>query len=96
MTGYLYILKSLQSEKFYIGSTNNLDRRIAQHNANAVSATRNRGPWEFAKTIGFMSNTAAKRAESYLKTQKSKQATLAVISNNFTWPADIDVELLRS
>ncbi len=41
---YVYFLRSLKDGKFYIGRTNNLERRIAEHNRGLVSATKSRKP----------------------------------------------------
>ncbi|MBD3281337.1 GIY-YIG nuclease family protein [Candidatus Uhrbacteria bacterium] len=42
--GYIYILKSLKDDKNYIGSSNNLDRRIREHQSGLVKSTRSRRP----------------------------------------------------
>src|SRR3989338_2935618 len=40
----VYILKSLIDNKRYIGSTNDLPRRLIQHNSGQVTSTKNRRP----------------------------------------------------
>ena len=40
-----YILKSIKDKKFYYGSTNNIDRRLKEHNAGKVKSTKNRRPF---------------------------------------------------
>ena len=42
---YVYIWKSLKDNKQYIGSTNNLDRRILSHNNGQVESTKHRRPF---------------------------------------------------
>jgi len=37
---YVYIIKSLKDNNLYIGRTNNLERRITEHNRGAVRATK--------------------------------------------------------
>ena len=44
MENYVYILKSKKDHHRYIGSTNNLERRLAQHNKGEVVSTKNRRP----------------------------------------------------
>ena len=44
MNYYVYILISEKDNRRYIGSTNNLLRRISQHNSGLVKSTRNRLP----------------------------------------------------
>ena len=39
---FIYILKSLDSRKYYIGSTKNVERRLSLHNAGQVQSTKSR------------------------------------------------------
>jgi putative endonuclease len=39
---YVYILKSVEDGKLYIGSTNDLRRRLSEHNNQEVQSTKNR------------------------------------------------------
>ncbi len=48
---YVYILKSLKDNDLYIGRTNNIDRRIKEHNNGKVSSTKSRRPFIFLKII---------------------------------------------
>jgi putative endonuclease len=43
---YVYVLKSLRDQKLYIGQTNNLIKRIKQHNQGLVKATKKRTPFK--------------------------------------------------
>jgi putative endonuclease len=86
VNGYLDILISESSERFYIGSTNDPRRRLAQHNANAVTATRGKGPWRRVSLLPFDTPTLARRAEAYLKRQKSRCAIEQVLAGTFHWP----------
>ena len=42
---YVYILKSIDSGKYYIGQTGDIDNRITQHNSGKVSFTKRFMPW---------------------------------------------------
>ncbi|MFA5806441.1 MAG: GIY-YIG nuclease family protein, partial [Melioribacteraceae bacterium] len=42
---YVYVLKSIKDDKFYTGYTNNLQRRIEEHNSGKVASTKNRVPF---------------------------------------------------
>ncbi len=43
---YVYVLKSIKDGKRYIGFTDNLERRISEHNYGKVKSTKNRRPLE--------------------------------------------------
>ncbi|MEK7643367.1 MAG: GIY-YIG nuclease family protein [Patescibacteria group bacterium] len=45
MTYYIYFLKSKKDGNFYIGKTNNIDRRLKEHNAGQVQSTKSRRPF---------------------------------------------------
>ncbi|MEK7094137.1 MAG: GIY-YIG nuclease family protein [Patescibacteria group bacterium] len=48
---YVYILKSLKDNGFYIGQSRNLERRLKEHNNGFVSSTKNRRPLVLVKTM---------------------------------------------
>jgi len=48
LTCFLYILKSEINERFYIGTTTDLDDRIKRHNQGRSKSTKSGRPWEVA------------------------------------------------
>jgi len=42
---YVYILKSSSVDSFYIGYTNDLRRRLYEHNVGLSKSTRGKSPW---------------------------------------------------
>lgn len=46
MSAYVYVLRSAATGQHYIGSTRNLQERIARHNNSYLKLTRPGGPWE--------------------------------------------------
>ena len=71
MAFYVYILRSTRTQRFYIGHTEELQKRIAEHNQGRVPSTKNRGPWELIYTEQFPSRSAASRREREIKAMKS-------------------------
>ena len=45
MTYYVYILKSFKDGSYYLGSTNNLEDRVARHNQGRSKYTKATRPW---------------------------------------------------
>ncbi|MEN7972576.1 MAG: GIY-YIG nuclease family protein [Verrucomicrobiota bacterium] len=86
MAGYLYILQSEKSGRYYIGSTNNPARRLSQHENGFVTATRSKGPWKRVALVEFSSPSIARKAEYHLKRQKNKRATEQAIAGTYPWP----------
>jgi predicted GIY-YIG superfamily endonuclease len=52
----------------YIGSTNNIRRRLSEHNSGKVDSTKNRIPFSLEAYIGVKDQTKAIELEQYFKT----------------------------
>ena len=70
MKWYLYILKSEKDKKRYIGSTNNLKRRISEHNSGKVPSTKGRRPFVLIYKEEFTAEIDARLREKFFKTHK--------------------------
>lgn len=64
---YVYLLKSCRDGNHYIGSTNDLRRRLAEHNAGKSRATKPRAPFELCYYESYFSESDARTRESQLK-----------------------------
>lgn len=64
---YLYILRSLKDRKLYIGTTNNAQRRINQHNMGQSKSTKHRRPFILIYSEEYMSKSEAMKREWYFK-----------------------------
>ena len=71
---YTYILKSISSERYYIGQTSDLVLRLKRHNENLVKSTKNRGPWEIVYFEEYETRSEAMQRERYLKSLKSRKS----------------------
>jgi putative endonuclease len=68
---YVYILRGA-SGKYYIGSTNNLERRLSEHHHGGNHTTRRFGPrLELIVSKEFASIREARRFERILKLKKN-------------------------
>jgi putative endonuclease len=64
---YVYVLKSIKDNNIYLGSTNDLRRRLLEHNNGKVSSTKNRRPFELRYYESYFSENEARKRESSLK-----------------------------
>ena len=71
---YTYALLSLKDRKFYIGFTNDLKRRLKEHNSGKNISTKPRLPLELVYYEAHLSKTDAERREKYFKTAKGKSS----------------------
>jgi putative endonuclease len=67
MSAYVYVLRSALTGQHYIGSTRNLQQRIARHNYSNVKLTRPGGPWECVYVEVCDNLEAARHRERHLK-----------------------------
>ncbi len=64
---FLYILRSLKDSKLYIGTTNNLYRRLKQHNNVQSKSTKYRRPFVLIYQEIYPSKNQAMKREWYFK-----------------------------
>lgn len=64
---YVYILKSAKDDKLYTGSTNDLRRRLSEHNAGHTASTKARRPFELRYYESYFSEADARKREWSLK-----------------------------
>jgi len=65
---WVYMIRSEMSpERTYVGSTSNLERRLAEHNTGKSSATYKFRPWVCEVKLWFADQGRAERFEKYLK-----------------------------
>ncbi|MCX8057013.1 MAG: GIY-YIG nuclease family protein [Ignavibacteria bacterium] len=69
---YLYILKSKITNKYYIGVSENVQRRLEFHNTIEKGFTSRYRPWELVYIQEFKNKSDALKAEKKLKSWKSK------------------------
>ena len=64
---YVYILKSLKDNSRYVGFTNDLKRRIKEHNNGESTYTKGHLPWKLIWYCVFTDKLIASNFEKYLK-----------------------------
>jgi len=64
---YVYVLLSRKDSHFYIGSTNDLKRRLHEHDSGNVNSTKLRRPLELLYYEACINESDMRRREKYLK-----------------------------
>lgn len=71
---YVYYLNSkISPDKFYIGYSTDLRKRLERHNKKLVRSTKAYSPWELLFYEAYKSRFDAKRREKYFKTSKGRK-----------------------
>lgn len=79
MNYYTYILISELNGKFYIGQTQDLDKRLLNHNAGYSKYTKKFIPWKIYVYKQVESRSDALKLEKNLKNLKSRNRILLFI-----------------
>ncbi|MEK7465611.1 MAG: GIY-YIG nuclease family protein [Patescibacteria group bacterium] len=64
---FVYVLKSIKDDQWYTGSTNNLKRRIVEHNSGKSRSTKFRLPFTLIYYEAYISEKDAHKREHNLK-----------------------------
>jgi len=77
---YVYILKSeINPKKVYVGITNDINRRIDEHNSKTQTYTKRYAPWELIAYMTFFTREKAANLEKYFKAPSGK----AILNKHF-------------
>ena len=83
MCFYVYIIYNERSDKFYIGQTNDLERRLFEHNNHLSKYTsKYDGSWSLIYKESCVSRSEAMAREKFLKKQKNKSFYRKISSDN--------------
>ena len=80
---YTYIIQSEKSFHWYIGFTEDPNKRLEENNSGLNSSTRNRGPWRLIFLKSFNEKGEANQFEIYLKKLRNKSYIRRVFSDYF-------------
>ena len=70
---YVYILLSERDQKRYMGFTQDLERRIVEHNSGLVKSTKNRIPLKLIYFERFENKVEAMKREKFFKSGKGRE-----------------------
>ena len=77
---YAYIIQSLKNGRYYIGSTNNIERRLYEHNHNNTASLKNKGPFKAVYKEEFQTVKEARFREREIKSYKGGNAFKKLIA----------------
>ena len=69
----VYIIYSTKHHKSYVGISEDVDRRLAEHNRGTVKSTKAHMPWILVYAEMMESRLAARKREKYLKSAAGRR-----------------------
>lgn len=78
---YLYILKSLSNDSYYIGSCKNISNRFNLHNKGLVKSTKRYSPWALVYSEEYKTLSKARKREAQVKSWKKRSAIEKLIKD---------------
>lgn len=80
---YVYILESKKDKSYYIGQTDDLERRLEFHNQGLSKYTSRKLPWYIVYFEEYETRTEAIKRERFLKKQRNRVFYKSLIDNWF-------------
>ena len=69
----MYIIRSKKTDRYYTGHTDEVKRRMVEHNAGMSKYTMRDRPWELMYTEYYETRSAAMKREKEIKSKKSRK-----------------------
>ena len=79
---FIYILYSHSRDRYYIGSSSDINARLVRHNAGATPSTKPGRPCVIVYSECFTSKTDALKRENFIKRQKSRLFIESLINSS--------------
>lgn len=73
----------LANNQYYVGSTNDIDRRMLEHNAGTTKGIKYKLPAKLIFKQEFLSPKEARQSEYKIKKQKSRKIIEAIIGRGY-------------
>lgn len=77
----VYIIKSVNTGRYYVGYTDNISDRIKHHNSGANRSTKSYRPWELIYKENYPDKKSAWLREKLIKSYKGGAAFNKLIKN---------------
>ena len=83
MPFYVYILQSEKDQRFYFGQTQNIEKRIIEHNTGKSTYTQKFIPWNLYAYKSCDSRKEAMKFERMLKNLHNQEKVLQFIGRHY-------------
>ena len=93
MAFYTYIIQSEKTGKYYIGSSEDVQKRLQQHNWSRTPSTKTGIPWELVYTEEFETRSEAVKREYAIKKKKSRKYIEYLISSPDSYRIGVNLRL---
>lgn len=78
---FVYILQSLKTGRYYVGSTNDLNRRLSEHNGSKTKSLKNQRPLVLKFCKSFDIKKEAIDTERKIKKLKSREIIAKIVND---------------
>jgi len=78
---HVYVIKSDKANRYYIGSTGNLESRVRKHNSGSTRSTKPFRPWVLVYQEEFETSSEARKRENQIKKYKGGEAFKSMLRN---------------
>jgi len=83
MSAWIYVLQFQKNTRYYVGSTDNLKRRLYQHAKGNTPSTKSLGSFQMVFQQKVASLAIARRIEKRIKSWKRKDFIEKIIKDGF-------------
>jgi putative endonuclease len=70
---FVYVLRSQVCDRFYVGMSEDVERRIGEHNSGKTKSTKFYAPWNLVFVEKFETRIEARNREKFLKAGSGKE-----------------------
>ncbi len=70
---YVYVLYSNDFERYYVGMSDNVEKRLKEHNKGLSKSTKPYVPWRLVHSEQFETRMEARTREKYLKSAAGRR-----------------------
>lgn len=77
---YVYFIKSCIKDRYYIGSTSDVHRRLLEHNSGSTKSTKPYMPWKLVYMEKYQQKSDATKREWHLKHPKGYLEKLEIVA----------------